>query len=83
MAILPFSPPNEENGRIFNNADSFAMAFDSAWKKINSESEDNATTTEKKIKTVIERIKDHPFLIEYPEEAKEVAKFRVRLLKLK
>ena len=69
--------------RVFNNADSFAMAFDESWQK-------QLKTTEFSILSVEDRkhylfkncIQDHPFLINDPEGASQVANFRIRLLGL-
>ena len=62
----------------YNNADSFAMAFDEAWKKfkVKKENENN------KLEKVIESISDHPFFLSNPLEARRVAQFRIRLLNL-
>ena len=61
--------------RVFNNADSFAMAFDEQWKKINCED------INLKISKTIENLSDHPFVINNPELAKNIADFRVNSLK--
>tara|TARA_Y100001968_G_C19012778_1_gene551429 strand:+ start:277 stop:480 length:204 start_codon:yes stop_codon:yes gene_type:complete len=66
-----------------NNADSFAMAFDEAWKQGISNPEVQKMTQEKKIDLALSKIPDHPFLTNNPSEAREVAKFRIRLLSLK
>jgi len=60
--------------KLYNNADSFSMAFDEEWKKIKCE---NKT---KKIKKVIEVLSDHPFVISNPEMAEKIADFRINLL---
>ena len=39
--------------------------------------------SDEKIKMAFSKIKDHPFLINNPSEAINVAKFRIRLLQLK
>ena len=59
---------------LYNNADSFSMAFDEEWEKIKCE--DKA----KKIKKVIELLSDHPFVISNPEMAVKIADFRINLL---
>lgn len=76
---LPFSPFNEKGDRLFNNADSFAMIFDEAWKNYQPEKDNHELSTDEKLKMVLERIKDHPFLIDSPSIALEVAQFRIRL----
>ncbi len=75
MSLLP---SNQGNDRIFNNADSFAMAFDQAWKDCGTT---NVSSNEQ-LNEVLSKLKTHPFLMEHPSEAREIAKFRIRLLKL-
>ena len=62
--------------KTYNNADSFAIAFDDAWQKVNCDDID------KKIDKVIEVLSDHPFLISNPENARNIAKFRIYSLKI-
>ena len=64
---------------MFNNADSFAMVFDRAWKTLMA-SRNPPETTEQRMALVMEAVKDHPFLIAQPDMAKQVAQFRLRLL---
>ena len=60
--------------KIYNNADSFSMAFDEEWEKIKCEDKS------KKIKKVIEVLSEHPFVISNPEMAVKIADFRINLL---
>ena len=60
--------------KLYNNADSFSMAFDEEWEKIKCE--DKA----KKIKKVIEVLSEHPFVISNPDMAVKIADFRINLL---
>ena len=69
------------NQNSYNNADSFAMAFDAAWKDCGLEN-NNDINVEEKIKITFEKIKNHPFLIENPIQSKNLALFRVKLLGL-
>ena len=69
------------NGNSYNNADSFAMAFDTAWKGCAQEN-NNDIDIEEKIKITFEKIKTHPFLIKNPIESKNLALFRIKLLGL-
>ena len=69
------------NGNLYNNADSFAMAFDAAWKDCDLEN-DKDIKIEEKIQITFEKIKTHPFLIENPIQSKEIAFFRIKLLGL-
>ena len=59
----------------FNNADSFAMSFDDEWAKF------ECSDINLKIQKTIEKLSDHPFVINNPEMAKNVANFRINLLK--
>ena len=69
------------NGNLYNNADSFAMAFDAAWKDCDLENE-KYIKIEDKIQITFEKIKNHPFLIENPSQSKDIALFRIKLLGL-
>ena len=60
--------------KLYNNADSFSMAFDEEWEKIRCEDKS------KKIKKVIELLSEHPFVISNPEMAEKIANFRINLL---
>ena len=61
--------------KTYNNADSFAISFDEEWKNM------NCNDMTKKIDKVIEILSDHPFVISNPENAKNIAKFRIYSLK--
>ena len=69
------------NGNLYNNADSFAIAFDDAWKSCGLEN-NNDLSIDEKIKLTFEQIKTHPFLIENPIQSKNLALFRIKLLGL-
>ena len=69
------------NENLYNNADSFAIAFDAAWENCALEKAKDINK-EKKIKLAFEKIKTHPFLIENPIQAKNIALFRIKLLGL-
>ena len=69
------------NGNLYNNADSFAMAFDSAWKDCNL-GNNKDIKIEEKIELAFEKIKSHPFLISNPIQSKNIALFRIKLLGL-
>ena len=66
---------------LYNNADSFAMAFDAAWNDCDLENEKDKGI-EQKIQIAFGKIKNHPFLIENPNQAKKIALFRIKLLGL-
>ena len=69
------------NGNSYNNADSFAMAFDAAWKECTF-SNDKDLNLEERIKITFEKIKAHPFLLDNPSQSKSIALFRIKLLGL-
>ncbi len=73
---------NQASNQFFNNADSFAMAFDDSWRVHSSRDNESKLSPTEKIKLTLEQIKDHPFLKSHPEEANQIAKFRLRLLDL-
>ena len=63
------------NNKLYDNADSFAMSFDEEWQKVKSDE------VESKIKEVIRILSDHPYMLSNPENAKNIAKFRIFSLK--
>ncbi|KGG34086.1 hypothetical protein EV10_0122 [Prochlorococcus marinus str. SS51] len=71
----------KEHNNFYDNADSFAMVFDEAWKEKQFKNDDKLTI-DQKIETIIEQNKDHPFIKSSPAKAISVAKFRLRLLQL-
>ena len=56
---MSFSRDNQGSDRYFNNPDSFAMAFDDAWKNDLSAAENK----QKKLKKVLEKLQDHPLVL--------------------
>ena len=73
----------EANGNnSYNNADSFSMAFDSAWKDNDIEKNKQLNIAEK-IEITLKKIENHPFLINNPTESKNIALFRIKLLGLR
>ena len=61
--------------KTYNNADSFVISFDEEWQNL------NCNDMAKKIDKVIEILSDHPFVISNPENARNIAKFRIYSLK--
>ena len=61
--------------KTYNNADSFAMSFDDEWQKINCED------LRLKIEKVMKLLSNHPFVISNPDNAKNIAEFRIFSLK--
>ncbi len=71
-----------DDDRTFNNPDGFAMVFDRTWKQSAKTDQFSNLSIEQRIDVVIETMNDHPFLQAEPEQARQIAIFRVRLLKL-
>ena len=69
------------NENSYNNADSFAIAFDAAWRECVLKNNQDLNK-EEKIQLSFEKIKTHPFLIENPVQSKSIALFRIKLLGL-
>ena len=61
--------------KLYDNADSFAISFDEAWKNIDCDD------LRLKIDKVFELLSDHPFFISNPEIARKIAEFRIFSLK--
>ena len=78
---MPFIS-DDRNERFYNNADSFAMAFDDAWKKYSSSSEEVIEDKDEKLKKILGKVKNHPFMQNNPEKARDIANFRLKLLNL-
>ena len=66
----------------YNNADSFSMAFDSAWRD-NDIEKNKQLNIDEKIDITLKKIENHPFLIDNPSESKNIALFRIKLLGLR
>ena len=78
---MPISIPDKP-GQLFDNADSFAMVFDAAWRRLLGRPEVAAMSGEEKKRLALEACSDHPFMISNPAMADQVADFRIRLLGL-
>ena len=78
---MSFIPPDASTDRLFNNADSFAMVFDQAWKTLIA-TKDAPASKDERMAQVMKSVEDHPFLVAQPEMAHQVAQFRLRLLDL-
>jgi hypothetical protein len=68
--------------RVFNNADSFAQAFDEAWQEYQRLHPGDGHSINEKLTLILDQLQGHPFHQNHPERAAEVAAFRVRLLGL-
>ena len=62
-------------GKLYNNADSFAISFDEEWRNIDCED------SRLKIDKILEVLSEHPFLVSNPENARKIAEFRIFSLK--
>ena len=71
-----------DDDRTFNNPDGFAMVFDKIWKQLDARDKFATHNIDERIEKVLQNMKDHPFLQDEPEQARQIAVFRVRLLKL-
>jgi hypothetical protein len=80
----PFDPfASAESGpRVFNNADSFAQAFDEAWQQHERRQPGHGLERQEKRDLILAQLEDHPFQQTAPERARQVADFRLRLLGL-
>ena len=58
------------------------MVFDRTWKQLAKTKEFADLSINERIDLVIKQMDDHPFLQNEPEQARQVAIFRVRLLNL-
>ncbi|WP_411871759.1 hypothetical protein [Vulcanococcus limneticus] len=74
---LPFP---DKDGQLFNNADSFAMAFDEAWKRHDQLQPGHGLVASEKLERILEACANHPFMQSDPAMARQVAAFRMRLL---
>jgi hypothetical protein len=77
---MPLPPP--PSSQIFNNADSFAQAFDEAWQAHSQQDPTHGLSTAEKLETILARVADHPFAKTDPATARAVGAFRIRLLDL-
>jgi len=68
--------------QVFNNADSFAQAFDEAWRIHSLSRPDHGLSADQKLVLILDQVHAHPFMKENPSLARRVAEFRIRLLGL-
>ena len=76
MPPLP-EPPSDQ---VFDNADSFAQAFDEAWAR--HQRQHGEMSPAERTEGVLSEVGEHPFVLNQPEMARQVAAFRIRLLGL-
>lgn len=68
-----------ESSRQFCNADSFAMAFDHAWRIQSSQEESQALSRADLLELILAQVAEHPFAQSDGARAREVGEFRFRL----
>ena len=68
--------------QVFNNADSYAQAFDEAWQEHERRNPCHNLNVDEKVAWIQEQLHAHPFQLNQPQRAADVAVFRVRLLGL-
>lgn len=68
--------------QVFNNADSYAQAFDEAWQEHDRLNPGHTLHVNEKLPLIQKQLQEHPFQQSQPQRAAEVAAFRVRLLGL-
>ncbi|MFM9109908.1 MAG: hypothetical protein ACKOPN_04815 [Prochlorococcaceae cyanobacterium] len=68
--------------RSFNNADSFAQAFDAAWDHHSQRHPAHGLSVADKLELILTGLQEHPFCLESPALARQVGLFRIRLLGL-
>jgi hypothetical protein len=76
---IPFP---DKPGQLFDNADSFAMVFDEAWRQLQRQPKTADLSSDEKKQRALEACADHPFMLNNPAMADQVADFRIRLLGL-
>jgi hypothetical protein len=74
--------PEASSNQLFDNADSFGMVFDEAWKRHTTQNPGHAMASTEKIGLILASCADHPFMVSNPAMARQVAEFRIRLLGL-
>jgi hypothetical protein len=75
-------PIPDKPGQLFDNADSFAMVFDTAWNQLLRQAETAALSRDEKKQRALQACGEHPFMLSNPAMADQVADFRIRLLGL-
>jgi hypothetical protein len=65
---------------VFNNPDGFAMAFSDAWDSFDARHPAHGLSRDERLDAVMAELADHPFLQDWPEQAHQLAQFRMRLL---
>ena len=74
--------PEPSQSPQYNNADSFAAAFDEAWKSHGQQEVNHGLSNHEKLFLILNQMADHPFVQADSVMAHKVGEFRVRLLGL-
>jgi hypothetical protein len=74
--------PEPSQSALFNNADSFAAAFDEAWKNHSDQEVNHGLANHEKLLLILNQLADHPFVQTDSAMAHQVGEFRIRLLGL-
>ncbi|MGA1303451.1 MAG: hypothetical protein ACO3ZD_05365 [Cyanobium sp.] len=74
----PSANPSESQ-KQYGNADSFAMAFDDAWRLQTSQPEIPPLSRSESLERILAQLADHPFAQKDATTAREVGEFRLRL----
>lgn len=80
MPRPPF--PGFDSDQQFSNADSFAAAFDEAWRGLDRQADGQALSRSEKLDATLSQLSQHPFAQMDAARAREVGEFRLRLLGL-
>jgi len=78
--VSPRPNSNPASEAVFNNPDGMGMAFSEAWEGFDRRHPGHGLSREQKLEQVMQELANHPFLIEAPEQARELVAFRMRLL---
>lgn len=77
---MPQPPANaSESQKQYGNADSFAMAFDDAWRLQTCQAGHQGLSRSETLEKILAQLADHPFAQKDAVTAREVGEFRLRL----
>ncbi|WP_254965282.1 MULTISPECIES: hypothetical protein [unclassified Cyanobium] len=82
LQTITMPQPPSASSQIFNNADSFAQAFDEAWQAHSQRDPSHGLSAAEKLEAILGTVADHPFAQDDPAMARQVGAFRIRLLDL-
>jgi hypothetical protein len=77
--MMPQSHDVSASQRQYGNADSFAMAFDEAWRLLIRQPSSQALSRSDILQRILAQLADHPFAQKDATTAREVGEFRLRL----